>query len=124
MSLIRKPQPICMPRRLSYPYIRVTERWPNRKCPRSGGAAPLTFSSRTGLHLPDDELSPLREGDGGWFPRRAELALGHPVIPIEELLPPSADADRRQRPPDELVGLVPRSGFPDRPRTASRPCIA
>src|SRR5256712_12032336 len=44
----------------------------------------------------------------------------HPGITIEELLRPSSDADRRQRSPDELVGLVPMSGLPPRPRTGLR----
>src|SRR5213594_4663661 len=106
-----------MARRLSYPYIRVTERWPNRKCPRSGGPAPLRFSSRTGLRHWDDELSPLREGDGGGFPRREK-----PVLPASNGTHRGTfsafiwDADRRQRSPDELVGLVPMSGLPHRPR--------
>src|SRR5437867_11867304 len=35
--------------------------------PRAGGSAPLTFLWRTGLHLPDDKLSPVREGMGDGF---------------------------------------------------------
>src|SRR2546425_1294203 len=82
----------------------------------------LTFSPRTGLRHWDDELSPLREGMEEGFLGAKNRSFRHPVIPIEELLRPSSDADRRQRSPDELVGLVPMSGLPHRPRTVLRTC--
>src|SRR2546427_7656100 len=105
-----------MPMRWSYPYIRVTERWPNRRCPRSGGPAPLTFSSLTGLHLPDDELSPPREGDGGWFPRREKPVLSASNGTHRGTFSAFTGRRSQQRPPDELVGLFPMPGLRPHPR--------
>src|SRR5213594_89912 len=109
-----------MARGWSYPYIRVTARWPNRKCPRSGGLPSLRSHRAPAYVIGMTNCPRCGKGMEDGFLGAKNRSFRHPVIPIEELLRPSSDADRRQRSPAELVGLVPMSGLPPRPRTVLR----
>src|SRR5256712_6284419 len=89
-----------MARGWSYPYIRVTARWPNRKCPRSGGLPSLRSHRAPAYVIGMTNCPRCGKGMEEGFLGAKNRSFRHPMVPIEELFRPPWDADRRQRSPD------------------------
>src|SRR6267378_4457258 len=90
MALTRKPQPICMRSRSSYPYLRVTTRYAN--------TASLAFICPSFLGRADGPLPTLRGLDVGWVRRSAEPAQRDPMVQWLRDEPDVRDEGRCHRP--------------------------